>query len=205
MEGLLLREVTKLILDSKIIEDPKIVSAKHKVTEFQHPKELEEIFDLNLGDEPSSLDTMVKLCQDVLKYSVKTCHPMFVSRLYQGVNGFGLSGAWLAESFNTNQTTYEEAPVFVLLENALLEKMIKLVGWEDSEGIFYLGGSMANMYGMSVGDFHADPSVKTKGIRELPPLVLFISDQAHYSVKKGALFLGFRTNNVIEISTDSQG
>lgn len=45
MEGLpLLREVTRMILDSDIIEDPKIVTKKHKVTEFRHPKELEVCF-----------------------------------------------------------------------------------------------------------------------------------------------------------------
>lgn len=36
---------------------------------------------------------------------------------------------------------------------------------------------MANMYGMSLGRFHVNPSVKTKGIRELPPLVCFISEE----------------------------
>lgn len=42
MEGLpLLREVTRMVLDSDIIEDPKIVMGKHKVTNFKHPKELE--------------------------------------------------------------------------------------------------------------------------------------------------------------------
>ncbi|GFV34918.1 cysteine sulfinic acid decarboxylase [Trichonephila clavipes] len=186
MEGLpLLRDVTRMILDSDIIEDPKIVVAKHKVTEFRHPKELEKIFDLRVEDEPATHEEMVKFCQDVLKYSVKTCHPMFVSRLYQGVDGYGLAGAWLTEALNTNQTTYEVAPVFVLLEKALLDAMIQLVGWEDGEGIFCPGGSMANMYGMSLGRFHVNPSVKTKGIRGLPPLTCFISEEAHYSVKKG--------------------
>ncbi|GFT23797.1 cysteine sulfinic acid decarboxylase [Nephila pilipes] len=206
MEGLpLLRDVTRMILDSDIIEDPKIVVAKHKVTEFRHPKELEKIFDLRVEDEPATHEEMVKFCQDVLKYSVKTCHPMFVSRLYQGVDGYGLAGAWLTEALNTNQTTYEVAPVFVLLEKALLDAMIQLVGWEDGEGIFCPGGSMANMYGMSLGRFHVNPAVKTKGIRDLPPLTCFISEEAHYSVKKGALFLGLGTDSVILVPTDSQG
>ncbi|CAL1285204.1 unnamed protein product [Larinioides sclopetarius] len=206
MEGLpLLRDVTRMILDSDIIEDPKIVTAKHKVAEFRHPKELEKIFDLRIEDEPSTHEQMVKLCQDVLKYSVKTCHPMFVSRLYQGVDGYGLAGAWLTEALNTNQTTYEVAPVFVLLEKALLDEMIRMVGWEEGEGIFCPGGSMANMYGMSLGRYYFNPSVKTKGLRELPPLVCFISDEAHYSVKKGALFLGLGTESVICVPTDKQG
>lgn len=39
------------------------------------------------------------------------------------------------------RTTYEVAPVFVLLEKALLDEMIKLVGWEEGEGIFCPGKS----------------------------------------------------------------
>lgn len=37
------------------------------------------------------------------------------------------------------RTTYEVAPVFVLLEKALLDGMIQLVGWEEGEGIFCPG------------------------------------------------------------------
>lgn len=40
---------------------------------------------------------------------------------------------------------------------------------------------MANMYGMSLGRFNSHPSVKTKGIRDLPPLVCFISEEVSFT------------------------
>nr|XP_042901191.1 cysteine sulfinic acid decarboxylase-like [Parasteatoda tepidariorum] len=59
------------------------------------------------------------------------------------------------------------------------------------------------MYGMSVGRFHLNASTKTKGMSHLPPSVAFISDQAHYSLEKGALFLGFGIENIIKVPSDS--
>lgn len=42
-----------------------------KVVEFKHPKELEAMLDLGLNKETSD-DSLLKICQDIIKYSVKT-------------------------------------------------------------------------------------------------------------------------------------
>lgn len=42
-----------------------------KVVEFKHPKELEALMDLGLNKETSD-DNLLKICQDIIKYSVKT-------------------------------------------------------------------------------------------------------------------------------------
>lgn len=35
--------------------------------------------------------------------------------------------------------TYEVSPVFLLLEEAVLKKMIEFIGWEEGDGIFNPG------------------------------------------------------------------
>lgn len=42
-----------------------------KVVEFKHPKELEALMDLGLNKETSD-DNLLKICQDIIRYSVKT-------------------------------------------------------------------------------------------------------------------------------------
>ena len=44
---------------------------KNKIVEFKHPKELEQILDLDLKDATSD-DRLLSICSDVIKYSVKT-------------------------------------------------------------------------------------------------------------------------------------
>lgn len=47
--------------------------------------------------------------------------------------------------------------------------------------------------------------VKKTGLHGLPRLVLFTSEDAHYSVKKLASYLGIGSDNVYDIRTDSKG
>lgn len=47
--------------------------------------------------------------------------------------------------------------------------------------------------------------LQSKGLHNLPRLVLFTSADAHYSVKKLASFMGIGTDNVYLINTDNAG
>nr|CAD7430262.1 unnamed protein product [Timema monikensis] len=175
------------------------------VVQFQPPDKLKETLPLELGPTPSSDEELLSLCQDVIKYSVKTSHHHFHNQLYSGTDPYGLAGAWLTEALNTNQHTYEVSPVFTLVEDAMLKHILKFVGYEDGDGIFSPGGSMSNMYGMVLARYRFMPKTKTKGISQLPPFAVFVSEESHYSIMKGAHWLGIGTDNVIKVSTDSAG
>nr|CAD7453869.1 unnamed protein product [Timema tahoe] len=168
------------------------------VVQFQPPDKLKEVLPLELGPTPSSDEALLSLCQDVIKYSVKTSHHHFHNQLYSGTDPYGLAGAWLTEALNTNQHTFEVSPVFTLVEDAMLKHILKFVGYEDGDGIFSPGGSMSNMYGMVLARYRFMPKTKTKGIFQLPPLVVFVSEE-------GAHWLGIGTDNVIKVLTDSAG
>uniref|UniRef100_A0A8C6ZK95 Cysteine sulfinic acid decarboxylase-like n=1 Tax=Nothoprocta perdicaria TaxID=30464 RepID=A0A8C6ZK95_NOTPE len=101
--------------------------------------------------------------------------------------------------------TYEIAPVFVLMEEAVLAKLRELLGWSAGDGIFAPGGSVSNMYAMNVARFHRFPRSKREGSWALPRLALFTSRESHYSIQKGAAFLGIGTDNVYLVGTDERG
>ena len=51
-----------------------------------------------------------------------------------------MAGEWVTASTNTNMFTYEVAPVYNLIEEAVLAKMSKIIGWnEPGDGIFNPG------------------------------------------------------------------
>ncbi|KAJ0172181.1 hypothetical protein K1T71_012154 [Dendrolimus kikuchii] len=171
---------------------------------FKHPKELEEILDLDIskGVDDVQLDKCVK---QILEYSVKTHKPTFKNQLYGGTDPYGLSGAWIAEAFNTSQYTFEVAPVFTLIEIKILKHVLYLFGIPDGDGIFSPGGSISMFYGLVAARYKAFPEVKRKGIRNLPELVIFTSEDSHYSIQKAAHWLGFGTDNVMRIKTNECG
>uniref|UniRef100_A0AAX7SRF0 Glutamate decarboxylase 1a n=1 Tax=Astatotilapia calliptera TaxID=8154 RepID=A0AAX7SRF0_ASTCA len=181
-----------------------------KVLDFHHPHQLLEGiegFNLELSDQPESLEQILVDCRDTLKYGVRTGHPRFFNQLSSGLDIIGLAGEWLTSTANTNMFTYEIAPVFVLMEQLTLKKMREMIGWPNGEGdgLFSPGGAISNMYSVMIARYKYFPEVKTKGMSAAPRLVLFTSEHSHYSIKKAGAALGFGTDNVILLSTDERG
>ncbi|KAK7153683.1 hypothetical protein R3I94_007158 [Phoxinus phoxinus] len=181
-----------------------------KVLDFHHPHQLlegMEGFNLELCDQPESLEQILVDCRDTLKYGVRTGHPRFFNQLSSGLDIIGLAGEWLTSTANTNMFTYEIAPVFVLMEQLTLKKMREIIGWPNGEGdgIFSPGGAISNMYSVMVARYKHYPEVKIKGMAAVPRLVLFTSEHSHYSIKKASAVLGFGTENLILLRTDDRG
>ncbi|RXN03318.1 glutamate decarboxylase 1 isoform X2 [Labeo rohita] len=76
-----------------------------KVLDFHHPHQLlegMEGFNLELSDQPESLEQILVDCRDTLKYGVRTGHPRFFNQLSSGLDIIGLAGEWLTSTANTN-------------------------------------------------------------------------------------------------------
>lgn len=52
--------------------------------------------------ETSTLSDIEEICQQVIKYSVKTSHGRFHNQLFGQMDPFGLAGSWLTEALNTS-------------------------------------------------------------------------------------------------------
>lgn len=114
---------------------------------------------------------------------------------------------WLSDALNTNNHTFEVAPVFTVVEKALLDYTIQKLGWTNGgDGITAPGGSIANMYGLMLARHQLNPKIKTEGFGcQEKLLVVFTSQDSHYSVLKGANWMGVGANNVIKVKTDQGG
>ncbi|XP_030278397.1 cysteine sulfinic acid decarboxylase isoform X3 [Sparus aurata] len=91
------------------------------------------------------------------------------------------------------------------MENEVLRGLRQLVGWTEGDGIFCPGGSTSNMFAMNLARYQLFPEVKSRGLWGLPRLTVFTSSESHYSVKKGAAYLGIGTDNVIVVKVDDGG
>lgn len=176
-----------------------------KVVNFLHPDEMQKRINFSIADGPCSNDKILASLKDVIKYSVKTGHPHFYNQLYGGFNAHGLGGALLTEALNGSQYTYEVAPVFTMMEKSVLGDMLKLIGFNDGDAMFTPGGSMANMYAINLARYQKFPVIKETGLFGLPKMCLFTSEKGHYSISKGAGFLGLGMDNVKKVKTDAQG
>ncbi|XP_055372093.1 cysteine sulfinic acid decarboxylase [Condylostylus longicornis] len=184
-----------------------------KVLEWHDPNELNKIFDMKLNDKFDSDENLIELIRKTIKYSVKAGHPYFINQLYSSLDPYALIGQWLTDALNPSVYTYEVSPVFILMEEMVLKEMRNIVGFpkynndddNNGDGIFCPGGSIANGYAISCARYKYMPEIKTKGLSGLPRLVVYTSEDSHYSIAKLSSFMGIGIDNVYKIKTDQRG
>ena len=204
------RAIAQLALDH-VMNPP---GGDDRVIDWGSPQDLLADFASTIGldfatDEPAAAASdLVAAAKRVLARSVHTNHPRFVNQNYAGADPLAVVGDWLGAALNTAHTTFEIAPIFMLMERALLDKMARLVGWdpdpEQPAGLMCAGGSIAGMHGLQLARTARDPNSIDRG-HDGTPLRLLVSASAHYSTAKMAAVMGFGRNAVQAIATTPDG
>ncbi|VDL83986.1 unnamed protein product [Nippostrongylus brasiliensis] len=198
-----LQSVVKILL--KYIREENDRSSK--VLEFHHPAEMLQLIDLDIPEKPQNLDCLVKGCEEVLRLGVRTGHPRFFNQISCGLDLVSMAGEWLTATANTNMFTYEIAPVFILMEKAVMKRMWEVIGWDvdQADGIFAPGGAIANLYALSTARHALFPRSKYVGLKDVPTLCVFTSEDSHYSIKSAAAVCGIGSDFCFNIPTDNAG
>lgn len=154
-----IKKSVELLLKQAVFDS---TNRKSKVLEFKTPDQLKNILDFDISNHPSTHENLLKLLQQVIRFSVKTGHPYFVNQLFSSLDPYGLIGQWLTDALNPSVYTYEVSPVFTLMEEVVLKEMRKFVGFVDGkgDGIFCPGGSMANGYAINCARYKYLPDIK---------------------------------------------
>lgn len=120
-------------------------------------------------------------------------HPHFFNQLSCGLDIVSMAGEWLTATANTNMFTYEIAPVFILMEHVVLQKMRELIGWNGGDSILAPGGSISNLYAFLAARHKMFPAYKERGLAAIGgQLVMFTSDQVRL-----ILFITFSISSAI--------
>lgn len=175
------------------------------VTNLLDPEELRSRLDLTLPEGGCSLDDLYRVIDEYLEHAVRTGHPQYFNQLWSGFTLPGFLGEVITGLTNTSMYTYEVAPVATLMEMELVQRMGRLAGFEDPEGLFLTGGSNGNLQAMMIARDLALPEVKHAGFTRDARLVAFVSKEAHYSFEKAANLLGLGMERVIQVETDEAG
>lgn len=162
------------------------------------------------GESDGSILAAVEL---VIGHSVHTSHPRFINQNFAGPDPVSVVGDWLGAALNTTGATFEAAPVFTLMESAVLSKLGRVAGYSDAAagqvpalppGLFCPGGSSATLYALQLARHRRFPDINRTGIAG-HRLTLFVSDAGHYAATKSAALLGIGTDAVIKVGSDSSG
>jgi sulfinoalanine decarboxylase len=159
---------------------------------------------LGLQDQGIKFSELEQIFRLVEKQSISTASPFFMNQLFSGV----LAESILAESYvsknKTTLATYEASPAFTAIELEVISKIGSTIGWTKCEGVSVPGGSSANFMALHLARHSRFPEIKSEGMGNLR-FAIFVSDQAHYSYRKGTAVLGLGLNSIFSVKTDSEG
>lgn len=183
-----------------------------RVCELAGPDELARAFAdagvplaLDDGEPARDVAALVRAVDTIVARSVRTLHPRFFNQNFAGADPVAVLGDWLGAALSTTLATYEAAPVFTLLERALVARLAQLAGWAAHEGLFVAGGSLANLHAVHLARVRVDPDCLERGSAGGPRLVAFTSAHGHYSLKKSVALMGLGRRALVEVACDERG
>jgi glutamate/tyrosine decarboxylase-like PLP-dependent enzyme len=191
-------------LSSRVVNYLDSANSPGKVVDYLPAKSLSKTTDIKLPLEGRGLDSVLDDIDNYLRACVKTNRAEFMNPLWGGVSLAGLAGEIIANLSNTSMYTYELAPLATLIEQTIISRVGEIIGFPQSGGSLTTGGSNGNMLGILCARQAMIPTSTHNGFdgREM---VIFVSEEAHYSVLMAANVLGIGHRNVIKVSCDDEG
>jgi aromatic-L-amino-acid decarboxylase len=112
----------------------------------------------------------------------------------------------LASAINQNGAAWRNSPSASIVEARVLRWLCELLGYgRESFGTLTSGGSEANLIGLKCARDHAHRDVRDRGVRAgSNDLVVYASEQCHYSLIKSVDILGLGRESLRKIETDER-
>ncbi|HEY6802827.1 MAG TPA: pyridoxal-dependent decarboxylase [Pyrinomonadaceae bacterium] len=193
--------VAKLIVEHVSILDTRRVAPE------PGPTEMERLFDEELPETGISLEEILdRYRNDVAPNSMLVPSPRYFGQFNPAPLPIGVWADVLAACLNQNAGAWRNGPTSAIIEARVMRWLCALIDYGPASfGTLASGGSEANLLALKCARDRAVKTIKEKGLRTAPgDLVIYASEQCHYSIDKSADLLGLGRAAVRKISTDER-
>ncbi len=130
-------------------------------------------------------------------------HPAFLAYFSVTGSGPGILGEMLAATVNVNAMVWRTSPAGTELEAHVLDWLRDLLGLPAGLfGVIQDTASVSSLVALAAARHRAWPSAREEGLSGLPRGRIYTSEQAHSSIEKAAIALGFGHKGVRNVETD---
>jgi len=178
-----------------------------RVTPDVTPLELERLFAEPLPEQGISFDEILaRFKSDVAPNAMGVPSPRYFGQFNPTPLPIGVWADALASMLNQNAGAWRNGPSSAMIEARVLRWLCDLLNYgPQSFGTLASGGSEANLIALKCARDSVSATVKTSGVRSTAgELVIYASDQCHYSIDKSADILGLGREGLRKIETDEQ-
>jgi aromatic-L-amino-acid/L-tryptophan decarboxylase len=188
---------------------------------LENPEQWPVLPDVRPGDVRSSLqqsppehgESMDAVLDDFRKLIVPGIthwnHPAFMAYFANSSTGAGVLGEALTAALNVNAMLWRTSPAATELELLTLDWLRQMLGLPDKFiGVIGDTASSNTLYALAAArELHPDLKMREDGMSgrpEMPRVVIYCSEEAHSSVDKAAMTLGFGLSGLRKIPTDER-
>ncbi len=165
-----------------------------------------------LQEPPEAAEPMAAILADFEKVIMPGIthwnHPGFHAYFSVSASGPGILGEMLTSALNVNAMLWRTSPSATELEEVTLDWLRGMLGLDEGwHGVITDGASASSLLAIAAAREALDLDIRQKGMAgraDLPRLRLYISDQTHSSVEKGAITLGIGQEGVRKIASDQE-
>ncbi|KAL8966235.1 MAG: hypothetical protein Q9183_003461 [Haloplaca sp. 2 TL-2023] len=174
--------------------------------EYHKPQKLSRLLHPEFPDAGMGKDGFLDLVQKILQYSVNTWDQGFMSKLHASTDAAGVASDLILSVLNTNLHVYEVSPALTIIEKATGHALASLFGLNGPHagGISVQGSSSSSSTSIVIARNTLYPETKSRGTQAYS-FVLFTSAHGHHNIKESAQMLGFGSEAVWSVPTDSVG
>ncbi|HJT25851.1 MAG TPA: aspartate aminotransferase family protein [Pyrinomonadaceae bacterium] len=181
--------------------------AKRRVTPEATPAELERLFDEPLPEKGIALEEILtRFRNDVAPNAMGVPSPRYFGQFNPTPLPIGVWADALSSMLNQNAGAWRNGPTSAMIEARVIRWLCDLLDYgPKSFGTLASGGSEANLIALKCARDSVADGIKDRGVRIAPgDLVIYASEQCHYSIDKSADILGLGREGVRKIPTDDR-
>lgn len=185
--------------------------AERPVRGMISPEELREMFGGPPPERGIQPDAVIEaLANAGMRGTVATAGPRYFGFVVGGSVPAAIAADWLVSCWDQNSGVYALSPLISVIEHVTGSWLRELARLPKTMSFgFVTGCQMANFTGLAAARHrvlrNAGWDVETDGLFGAPPIDVFVSEEAHYTISMALRLLGLGAERVRRISTDSQG
>lgn len=169
------------------------------------PADLEKLFDEPLPEQGIGCEEILdRFTRDIAPHAMGVPSPRYYGQFNPTPLPIGVWADALCSALNQNAGAWRNGPTSAIIETRVLRWLCRELGYgPESFGTLASGGSEANLIALKCARDSVDKRLINEGVRSAAAdLVIYASDQCHYSVEKSADILGLGRAAVRKIPTD---
>jgi aromatic-L-amino-acid decarboxylase len=192
---------------ARIIHEHVAGLATRRVTPEATPGDLEKLFDEPLPEKGISIeDILARFKNDIAPNAMGVPSPRYFGQFNPTPLPIGVWADALTSMLNQNAGAWRNGPTSAMIEARVSRWLCDLLNYgPKSFGTLASGGSEANLIALKCARDSVAASIKDRGVRTAAgDLVIYASEQCHYSIDKSADILGLGREGLRKIPTDDR-